>query len=184
MFKFHLIPLEYLLILGYALSLALIAMVLELTARHALRRSLEGATVGFTYHAARDVWKCPRDQHLFPVFSDHAQGTVVYRAPASACNCCASKAACTDSDNGREIERRIPRGLEYGMQRFHRAMSLTLLSLASLMLVVEFFRNHDLYVRVSLLVVLISFCAIIKHLASDLRPKDSDRKEFNRNLQR
>jgi len=51
------------------------------------------------------------------------------------------------------------------------------------MLVIEFFRGHDLYLRVSLLVVLISFCAIISRLASDLRPKDSDRKGFKRNLQ-
>jgi len=50
--------------------------------------------------------------------------------------------------------------------------------------VVEFFRGHDLYLRISLFVVLISFCAIINRVASDLRPKDSDGKGFQRILQR
>lgn len=168
--QFH-VSLEYLLMFGYAVSLALIALVLELAARYAHRRSLETATVGFTYHADRDIWQCPRDQHLFPVFSDHAKGLVVYRAPASACNSCPSKAACTDSDNGREVERRIPNGLEYGMQRFHRAMSLMLLVLANLILAVELFRVAGLYPRLALLIVFTAFCLLVTRLASDLRPK-------------
>lgn len=173
MFHAPAVSLEYLLMFGYAVSLALIALVLEVTARHAHRRSLETATVGFTYHRDRDIWKCPRDRHLFPVFSDHAKGLTVYRAPASVCNVCPSKAACTDSDNGREIERRIPRGLEYGMQRFHRAMSLMLLVLANLILAVEVFRAFGLYPRLALAAVFLLFCIVIKHLAADLRPKST-----------
>ena len=167
----HAVSLEYLLMFGYAVSLALIALMLELAARHAHRRSLETATVGFIYHPDRDIWKCPRDQHLFPVFSDHAKGLTVYRAPASICNSCPSKSACTDSDTGREIERRIPRGLEYGMQRFHRAMSLMLLVLANLILGVELFRASGIYPRMALLAVFVIFCVVIKQLASDLRPQ-------------
>lgn len=164
------VPLESVLLFGYAIALALIALLLEMAARHAHRRSLETPTVGFTYHPERDVWKCPRDQHLFPVFSDHARGVIVYRAPASACNSCPSKAACTDSDGGREIERRIPNGLEYGMQRFHRAMSLTLLVLASLILAVDLFRAPGVYLRLAIFVVFILFCLVIRQLAGDLRP--------------
>lgn len=166
----HWASIEYVLMLGYAVALAFIALLLEMTARHAHRRSLETATVGFTYHRERDIWKCPRDQHLFPVFSDHAKGIVVYRAPASACNSCPSKAACTDSDNGREIERRIPQGLEYGMQRFHRAMSITLLALSDLILVVELFRASGVYPRLLLAVMLVVFSLVIRELASSLRP--------------
>lgn len=165
------VSLEGVVMFGYAIALALIAVALEMAALHAHRRSLETATIGFTYHPERDVWKCPRDQHLFPVFSDHAKGIVVYRAPASACNACRSKAACTDSDNGREIERRIPNGLEYGMQRFHRAMSLTLLALANLILAVELFRSPGIYLRLAMFLVFILFCLIIRRLAGDLRPK-------------
>lgn len=172
----HTVSVEYVLMLGYAVALALIALSLELAARHAHKRSLETATVGFTYHRDRDVWKCPQDQHLFPIFSDHAKGIVVYRAPASACNSCPSKAACTDSDNGREIERQIPQGLQYGMQRFHRAMSLTLMVLADLMLAVELFRAPGIYPRLALVVMLVVFSLVIRELASSLRPKRENAK--------
>src|SRR5579863_5198188 len=123
---------EFVLMLGYAFFLAVVALLLELAAGHAHRRSLSTSTVGFTYHPEHDIWRCPEDQHLFPVFSDHAKGVTVYRAPASASNGCRSKAACTDSDRGREIARKVSSNLEFGMQRFHRAFSLTLLVLALL----------------------------------------------------
>jgi hypothetical protein len=165
------VSVEYVLMLGYAAMLATIALVLELAARHAHRRSLETRTIGFTYHPEHDIWKCPRDQHLFPIFSESSKTVVVYRAPALACNACHSKADCTDSTNGRQIERRIPQGLEYGMQRFHRAMSVTLLVLANLILAVEFFRSHALYPRLALLAVFIVFCLAIRRLVYDLRPK-------------
>lgn len=141
---------EFLLMLGYAVFLALVALFLEITARHAHRRSHSLQTAGFTYHAERDVWRCPEDQHLFPVFSDATRGLTVYRAPAMTCNACRSKAACTDSDTGRVIERRDLSGLQYGMQRFHRAFSLTLLVLACLILAVEFCRATGLYPRATL----------------------------------
>lgn len=138
---------EFFLMLGYAVFLAFIALILEFAARHAHRRSQSMRTAGFTYHAERDVWRCPEDQHLFPVFSDPTRKMTIYRAPADTCNACKSKLACTDSDRGREIERRDVAGLQYGMQRFHRAFSLTLLVLASLILVIEFFRATGFYPR-------------------------------------
>jgi hypothetical protein len=160
--------LEFVLILGYAISLALIALLLELAARRAHRRSLASSTAGFTYHPDRDIWSCPRDHHLFPIFSDSPKGVVVYRAPASACNSCRSKAACTDSDHGREIEKRDLNGLEYGMKRFHRVMSITLLVLASLMLFVELFRAGNLFARIILIAVLMLFCLIVQRLCIHL----------------
>ncbi|WP_263366532.1 hypothetical protein [Edaphobacter bradus] len=162
------VSLEFILMLGYAVSLAFIALLLEWAARHAHRRSVGASTVGFTYHADRDIWICPQDQHLFPVFSDSAKGVVIYRAPATACNTCRSKAACTDSDHGREIERRDLDGLEFGMKRFHRAMSLTLLVLASLILVIELFRAGGLYPRIVLVSVLTLFCLIAQRLSANL----------------
>src|SRR6516225_1879369 len=139
------VSLECILMLGYAISLALIALLLEWVAGHAHRRSLRFSTAGFTYHPDRDIWRCPRDQHLFPVFSDSATGRVIYRAPAATCNACPSKAACTDSSDGREIQRSTLSELEHGMKRFHRVVSLTLLVLASLILVVELFRTGSVY---------------------------------------
>ncbi len=117
----HGVSIEFVLYLGYALFLALIALLLEVMAHHAHRRAATASTIGFTYHPARDVWQCPEDNHLFPVFSDPVKGSVTYRAPAHLCNNCPSKTACTDSDNGRTIERRSVESLQYGMQRFHRA---------------------------------------------------------------
>ena len=160
--------LEFVLILAYAIFLAFIALLLELVARHAHRRSLGRSTAGFTYHPDRDIWSCPRDQHLFPVFSDSAKGLVIYRAPASACNSCRSKAACTDSNEGREISKRDFRGLEHGMMRFHRVMSITLLVLASLMLFVELFRDANLFARIILIAVLMLFCMIVQSLCTNL----------------
>lgn len=160
--------LEFTLMLAYAVSLAFIAFLLERAAHHAHRRSLGASTIGFTYHPDRDVWRCPQDQHLFPIFSDSAKGVVVYRAPAAACNSCKSKADCTDSNKGREIQRGDLNGLEFGMHRFHRAMSLTLLVLANLILLVELFRASGLYPRLTLISVLALLCPIVERLAVNL----------------
>lgn len=161
------IPFECILMLAYALALALIAFVLEWIAGHAHRRTLRVSTAGFTYHADRDVWSCPRDQHLFPVFSDSVKGAVIYRAPASACNTCPSKSACTDSNQGREIEHNMG-DVEHGMKRFHRAFSFTLLVLASVIVVVELFRNDGIYARTALIIALISFFGFMLRLRKEL----------------
>lgn len=159
---------EYLLMLGYAVFLAFLALILEFAARHAHRRSQSMRTAGFTYHAERDVWRCPEDQHLFPVFSDPEKRLTVYRASAHACNACKSKPACTDSDAGREIERRDLHGLEYGMQRFHRVFSLTLLVLALLILAIEFCRSSGPYPRAILACAFVTFCGTIWRLSREL----------------
>ena len=130
-------------------------------AHHAHRRTLGLSTAGFIYHPDQDIWRCPEDQRLLPVFSDSVMRTVTYRAPAAACNACPSKAACTDSSQGREIERSNLSGLEYGMKRFHRALSLTLLVLASVIVVVELVRTRDLYPRIVLAATLALFCLLI-----------------------
>lgn len=152
------LPIEFILMLGYAVFLAFVALGLEMVARHAHRRSLGVGTIGFTYHPERDIWRCPEDQHLFPVFSDHSKGLTVYRAPATTCNACKSKSACTDSDMGREVQQRTLNSLENGMRRFHRVFSLMLLLLASLILAIEFFRVPVLYPRAILASVFSVFC--------------------------
>jgi len=154
--------------LGYAVSLALIALLLELIARHVYRRSLALRTAGFTYHPDRDIWRCPEDQHLVPISSDPVRRIVLYRAPAGVCNACPSKSACTDSSQGREIERSSSNELEHGIARFHRAVSLTLLVLASLILAVELVRTGGLYPKIALGATLTLFCALIQHLSAEL----------------
>jgi len=166
----HNISLEYVLALGYAVFLLAVALLLEVVARYAHQRSLRMSTVGFTYRPDSDTWRCPEDQHLFRVFSDPVKGSVTYRAPAAACNACRSKAACTDSSSGREIERKSAPSLQYGMRYFHRGFSLTLVVLANLILAVEILRTNGFYARSLLVVVLILFCAIGMYLSSALPP--------------
>ncbi|MEO6981937.1 MAG: hypothetical protein ABI072_02345, partial [Edaphobacter sp.] len=96
---------------------------------------------------------------------------VIYRAPAEICNACPSKAACTESNNGRTIERTDVASLQYGMQRFHRAVSLTLLTLAALILAVEIYRTPDFYPRIVLIVFLFLFGLLGTRLSGILFPE-------------
>jgi len=91
------------------------------------------------------------------VFSDTESGRVIYRAPAATCNTRPSKAACTDSNDDQEIKQSNLSEVEYGMKRFHRAVSLTLLVLASLILAVELFRTGGLYPRILLVATLMCY---------------------------
>ena len=78
--------------------------------------------------------------------------------------------------NSREIERRDLNSVEYGMKRFHRAISITLLLLASLLLIVELFRAGGLYPRIVLVSVLTLFCVTVQRLCAGLSqgiPKSS-----------
>lgn len=169
------LPLESTLMLAYSLSLALIALLLEWIAGHAHRRTVGVSTTGFTYHPERDLWKCPKDQHLFPVFSDSAKGITIYRAPASACNACPSKAGCTDSSHGRQIERSHLADVKHGMKKFHRAVSITLLALASLILLVDLFQTHGLYPRIALAATLTTFALIIRHVSANLSAANTNK---------
>ena len=163
------LSIEYVLVVGYAVFLGLVALGLEVLARHMHERSLKVNTIGFTYHADRDIWSCPRDQHLFPTFADSQQGKVIYRASPAVCNACRSKAACTDSTTGREIERMESGSVESGMTRFHRVLSLTLLVLGSLILVVEFFRTEGANARLGLVGILLLLVAIGWRLMQKIR---------------
>jgi hypothetical protein len=159
---------EFVLALAYAIFLAVLAFLLELAARHAHRRSLTVNTIGFTYHLERDIWRCPEGQHLFPIYSDPLKGTVVYRAPPKTCNACRSKPACTDSDRGRTIERKSAGSLQYGLQRFHLAVSLTLLTLASLILAVEVCRANGFFPRAVLIAIFLLFGNLVIRFSARL----------------
>jgi len=50
--------------------------------------------------------------------------------------------------------------------RFHRGVSLTLLLLASLILVVELVRTGGLFPRIVLVATLTLFCLLIQHLSA------------------
>ena len=98
--------------------------------RGAHRRSLRFRTAGFTYDEAQDHWECPEGEHLWPHEFDHERRLVRYRAKAHICNGCPRKAACTDSDRGREIVRPSDPWPHSEAGRFHRAISLLMVALA------------------------------------------------------
>jgi len=59
----------------------------------------------FTYHAARDEYRCPHDQPLRRRATSQTEGLVVYRAEAAIGNACPLKARCTASEHGRTVRR-------------------------------------------------------------------------------
>jgi hypothetical protein len=145
----------------YAVFLLLVALGLELVARHAHHRSKQMRIAGFRYHRHHDVWECPAGQ---PVATDYARRLVRYRAPAHACNACSIKHLCTESKEGREIEHSPDSWLESEIARFHRGISLALLFLAGLLLMVEMIRHQ----RPMELLILSGFLVPIVLLGSQL----------------
>ena len=135
---------EVLLAAGYALFLVAVAASLELLARHSHSRAAQFHVAGFKYHQQFDVWECPTGQSLSRTEHDHERRLVRYRAPSHACNSCPVKSNCTDSNDGREIERRLDSWLESETGRFHRGISLALLLLAGLILTAEIARHDTL----------------------------------------
>lgn len=133
----HGIPIEVLLTAGYAVFLMTVAVALERLAKHSHRRSEQYEVAGFKFHRDFDRWECPTGHQLHRSEVDHERRIVRYKAPAHACNACRIKSQCTDSHTGREIEREIDSWLTSEIGRFHRGVSLALLSLAALLLVIE-----------------------------------------------
>jgi hypothetical protein len=122
---------------GYAVFLGMTALALELLARRSHRRAEQYHAAGFRYDAGLDAWHCPTGKRLHRTEVRHDRRIVVYRAPAHHCNCCHVKTKCTDSNNGRSVERRLDSWLDSELRRFHIGISLTLLILAALILAIE-----------------------------------------------
>jgi len=122
---------------GYALFLGLVSLALELLARRSHRRAEQYQVAGFRYDPGLDAWHCPTGKRLHRAEVTSGRRTVVYRAPAHHCNCCHIKTRCTDSDNGRSVERRLDSWLDSELRRFHIGLSLVLLVLAASILLFE-----------------------------------------------
>ena len=154
---------------GYAVFLLAAAMAIEWLSAHTHRRSLRYRTAGFTYHEQHDRWECPEGQHLWPHEFDRDRRLVRYRAKAHICNGCPLMAACTDSDDGREIVRPLDPWPHSEAGRFHRGLSLMLVVLALLVIVVGAARNHDAADTGGLLVLLVAALGIGRWLLRDFR---------------
>lgn len=162
------VHLEVWLICGYAVFLLVSAAALERLARHSHRRSQRIRTAGFNYRREFDAWECPAGQFLTRAAIDDRRQMIVYRAPARACNLCALKSTCTDSDDGREITSYADAWLRSELGRFHRGISLTLCGLAALITVIEFARHHARSEQLPLAATLLASIVAARRLVSAL----------------
>lgn len=166
------VHIEVVLAATYVVFLFAVAFALELLARHSHQRSESYRKSGFIYFRELDAWECPAGQQLLRHQTDFQRKIVHYRAPAAACNRCALKNNCTDSNEGRLLTSHLDSWIESELRRFHRGISLALLLLATILLVTEMVRysaQYDLLVSVGLLLPV--SIAETKLLASFLYPK-------------
>jgi hypothetical protein len=157
---------EALLAIGYALFLLAAAATIDLLARHSHLRSLRFRTAGFTYQPQTDAWECPEGQQLLPHEHDHERRLVRYRGRPQVCNACPRKAACTDSDEGREVVRVLDPWPHSEAGRFHRGIALVPVALAVLICAVELVRNHAPAEVIALGAALTAALLVAGHLAS------------------
>ena len=149
------IHIEVILAIVYALFLSGVAFLFERLAHRTQERAEGYRHSGFTYFHDLDYWECPAGRQLVREQTDHQRRITKYRAPASACNSCSLKLNCTDSDEGRVLERRLGTWLESELRRFHRGISLVLLLLATIILLGEIVRYPVLRDRAVSLFLLI-----------------------------
>lgn len=134
---------EVLFVGSYAVFLLAAALGLDLLARHSHARSERYRTAGFTYLRQHDTWICPEDQILTRSETDHERRLVRYRGRPQICNQCPTKSECTDSNDGREVVRKMDRWPHSEAGRFHRGISLCIILVATLILAAELVRNHS-----------------------------------------
>lgn len=152
----------------YAGTLLVAALVLEWLSAHTHRRALRFRTAGFNYEPEHDRWVCPEGTDLWPHEFDQERRLMRYRAKSHICNGCPIKAACTDSDDGREIVQPVDPWPHSEAGRFHRSIAVMLVAVAALVLVVALVRNHSL-ADFALLLGCLTICAAVGWwLARDL----------------
>jgi len=168
------VHLEVFLALAYALFLMGVAFLLERLARRSQKRAEGYRHSGFIYFRDLDYWECPAGHQLVQLRTDHQRRITTYRAPASACNSCSLKLNCTDSDEGRLLERRLDTWIESELRQFHRGISLALLLLATVILLGEIVRYPPLRDREVLVVLLLPLGVAELKLLPSLWPRDQE----------
>lgn len=134
---------ELFLAVGYVVFLSGVAFVLEAVARYSHTRSENYRNAGFSYKQKMDQWECPMGRPLVRSHTDHLQQITYYRAQAHDCNACSVKINCTDSDEGRVLESRLEFWVQSELRRFHRGISISLLVLATIILLAETTRHAE-----------------------------------------
>jgi len=165
---------EVILALTYALFLMAVAFVLERLARRSQKRAEGYRNSGFIYFRELDYWECPAGHQLVQLHTDYQRRVTLYRAPASACNSCSLKLNCTESDQGRLLERRLDTWFESELRQFHRGISLALLLLATVILLGEIVRYPPLRDREALVALLLPLGFAQVKLLPSLGPRHKE----------
>jgi len=164
---------ESLLAAGYGVFLTLVALGLDVLARHSHRRSELYRTAGFTYIRHLDLWECPEGERLHRVESDLSQRLARYRARAEICNACPRKAACTDSNTGREVTRALDPWPHSEAGRFHRGIAVAIVAFGALVVCAGVALNHGPGDLVVLGAALAICGGVGLYLLADLRSSQS-----------
>jgi hypothetical protein len=116
--------LEVWLLLGYAVVVLAGARLTEALARVHFGRARRSAEDGFHYDPDGDHYHCPQGERLSLHVIDKEERVAVYRAIASTCAECPSKATCTPHDAGRHIYRPLAEWAETDVGLFHQWLAL------------------------------------------------------------
>jgi len=160
---------ESLLAGGYGVFLALVALAIDLLARHSHRRAELYRTGGFTYHAHLDAWECPEGERLHRIETDMHQRLARYCARAHVCNACPRKRDCTDSETGREVTRMLDPWPHSEAGRFHRVIAIAIVSFGILVIGAGAALHHESSDLAVLGGALLLNTAVALHLVADLR---------------
>jgi hypothetical protein len=124
--------LEVWLILGYVAVVLVGARLTERLARAHFERARRYAERGFEYDADADHYRCPQGERLTLHLVEESSQLAIYRAPSSSCNGCPLKTSCTPHDEGRHLYRPLAAWAETDIGRFHRRLSLLMISVGVL----------------------------------------------------
>ncbi|HEY1238758.1 MAG TPA: hypothetical protein VGE91_10495 [Solirubrobacterales bacterium] len=133
---------ESLLAAGYGIFLAVVALTIDLLARHSHRRAELYRTGGFTFHVQLDAWECPEGERLHRIETDMQHRMARYRARAHVCNGCPRKSDCTDSDSGREVTRMLDPWPHSEAGHFHRVIAIAIIGFGLLVIGAGAALNH------------------------------------------
>jgi hypothetical protein len=115
---------------AYGVVLLLVAYGIDLLAKRSHKSFQEQRSGGFVYHKSHDAWLCPEDEWLFPMSFDPDNRVMRYRGNPLVCNSCPVKDSCTESDDGREIQRLVDTWPASESAKFHRGIACAVAVLA------------------------------------------------------
>ncbi len=157
---------ELWIILAYVGGVLLGARAVEALARVHFARARRHGERGFEYVEAEDHYECPEGERLSLHVLDEANRLAVYRAPASTCNNCPLKGACTPHDEGRHLFRSLAGWAETDVGRFHQRLSALMFGAGAVLASAGMWRWGG---QPGTGLLLVALLGCLGHLARDVR---------------